>query len=106
MCNGIRVLMLAGNNLAHDARVRKKTQTVAKSGFNVVAMGVGAEIPEDLIDAPRQIALGEASRHKEKSLALKWGDQSNENLIYGPSVQRRHSKSFHLCCLGGRKHHA
>ena len=99
MGNSIKVLMLVSNNLSHDARVRKEAQTVAEAGFELTVIGVGAEIPADLKDAPYQLILSSPQLlhlKNGKSLMPRWGRESvwyplrvAVNLTVAPRRMRR-----------------
>lgn len=70
--NDIRVVMLVGNNLAIDARVRKEATSVAEAGYDTHVVGIGTEIPADLVDAPYTLHLAEP-QYRGKSLLPRLG---------------------------------
>ena len=78
MGKNTKVLMLVSNDLTRDARVRKEAQTLAETGFDLTVIGIGAEAPEDLRDAPYRLLFA-TPWYKDKPLAPKWGQ---ENIWY------------------------
>ena len=56
--SGLRVCMLVSNNVSIDARVRKEAETLARAGADVIVIGVGDEVPEDIaLKAPYRLIL-------------------------------------------------
>ncbi|MBK5210900.1 MAG: glycosyltransferase family 4 protein [Coriobacteriia bacterium] len=70
----IKVVMLISNNLEIDARVRKEAQAVSDAGFNLTVVGIGKNIPEDLVDADYKLVLIE-SMYKGKTLCPRLGQE-------------------------------
>lgn len=52
-----RVVMLVSNNLAIDARVRKEATSAAEGGYETHVVGIGEDVPKDLVDAPYTLHL-------------------------------------------------
>lgn len=96
----ITVVMLVSNNLAIDARVRKEATSIAEAGYDTHVVGVGTEIPEDLVQAPYTLHLAEPL-YKGKSLLPRLGREDVwkplrvlTNLTVTRHRQKRYNEEF------------
>jgi glycosyltransferase involved in cell wall biosynthesis len=98
--DGVRVCIVRAHNFAMDARSRKQAATLADAGAQVTMVGIGTEVPGDLIADGRKVVLVRpASPPPLPRLgrpSVWWPVRVAVNLTLTRALQRRHANRLLL----------